>query len=111
MPDTDPREPDLHTCHDDCPCTEGRPLPDFTPGELRPTLNPHGYLQWVRGMLTDHEPHEEIEPVVAQAVDRVKDMEDRVKALETAIDDYSLWEPGRAGHAAAHRKLMEARRG
>lgn len=34
----------------------------------------------------------------------------RIEALERAIDDYSLWEPGRRGHAAAHRKLMEVRR-
>lgn len=28
--------------------------------------------------------------------------------LRAAIEDYRLWEPGRAGHAAAHRKLMSA---
>ncbi len=33
----------------------------------------------------------------------------RIAVLEAAIDDYSLWEPRRAGHAAAHKRLMEAR--
>jgi hypothetical protein len=29
--------------------------------------------------------------------------------LILAVYEYSLWEPGRAGHAEAHRKLMDAR--
>jgi len=28
--------------------------------------------------------------------------------LADAVDDYSLWEPGRAGHAMAHTILMDA---
>lgn len=36
------------------------------------------------------------------------ELEDEVKRLVAAIEEYRLWEPGRAGHAAAHRKLMEA---
>ena len=28
--------------------------------------------------------------------------------LHAAIEQYSLWEPGRAGHAEAHRALMAA---
>lgn len=31
--------------------------------------------------------------------------------LHTAIEQYSLWEPGRAGHAAAHRRLMASAQG
>ena len=30
--------------------------------------------------------------------------------LRIAIDNYRLWEPGRAGHAKAHRDLMEVRK-
>ena len=34
--------------------------------------------------------------------------EAEVGKLREAIEEYSLWEPGRAGHAAAHRKLLAA---
>lgn len=33
---------------------------------------------------------------------------DRHDALRDAVGDYMLWEPGRRGHAAAHRQLKEA---
>jgi hypothetical protein len=31
--------------------------------------------------------------------------------LRSAIEEYVLWEPGRRGHAAAHRRLREALNG
>lgn len=31
--------------------------------------------------------------------------------LRDAVEEYLLWEPGRAGHAAAHRRLREALNG
>jgi hypothetical protein len=34
--------------------------------------------------------------------------EARERKLREAIEEYSLWEPGRAGHATAHRRLMAA---
>lgn len=43
--------------------------------------------------------------------DRVHQLEVEVGLLRDAIENYALWEPGRAGHAAAHRKLMEALNG
>lgn len=56
-----------------------------------------------------------IGPAVREAVGPLLADRDRLaeqlEQLRAAIDDYCLWEPGRAGHAAAHRKLMEARRG
>jgi hypothetical protein len=33
-----------------------------------------------------------------------------VARLRDAIEEYALWEPGRAGHAEAHRKLLAAAR-
>ena len=30
---------------------------------------------------------------------------ERVRELEDAIGEYLLWEPGRKGHAAAHKRL------
>jgi uncharacterized protein (DUF2164 family) len=30
------------------------------------------------------------------------------EALAEALDEYKLWEPGRAGHAAAHKRLYDA---
>jgi hypothetical protein len=44
---------------------------------------------------------------VARAA-RAQQAEAREQALRAAIEDYALWEPGRAGHAAAHRRLLAA---
>lgn len=33
---------------------------------------------------------------------------ERERELREAVEDYLLWEPGRRGHAEAHRKLAEA---
>jgi hypothetical protein len=38
-------------------------------------------------------------------------VEDEVDRLRAAIEEYCLWEPGRRGHAAAHRRLREALNG
>jgi len=35
----------------------------------------------------------------------------RVAELEAAIENYLLWQPGRRGHAAAHRELQAALKG
>lgn len=36
---------------------------------------------------------------------------ERARQLEDAIGEYLLWEPGRKGHAAAHRALVAVWRG
>lgn len=40
--------------------------------------------------------------------EKANDLAVKVNHLRAAIENYILWEPGRAGHAAAHRKLKEA---
>lgn len=42
------------------------------------------------------------EPVAARGLRQA------LNALQDAVEGYLLWEPGRAGHAAAHRRLVEA---
>jgi len=86
------------------------------------------YMEWGQtgGVVTDPIALEEFHPVEeAQVLVRgmneaelacvhsgcqAEALEARVAELEAAIDEYALWEPGRRGHAEAHRKLMEARR-
>jgi hypothetical protein len=47
----------------------------------------------------------EAEVVVAAEYDAAQA---EVARLRSAIEEYCLWEPGRRGHAAAHRRLREA---
>lgn len=51
---------------------------------------------------------EELTRVRGAVIARAAAAEARVAALEEAIGDYMLWEPGRAGHAAAHERLRAA---
>jgi hypothetical protein len=78
----------------------------MSPGQLV-----HPLIQEARGMCSDECPHVEIDGLLGQALDAAKDLEADVKRLRDAIEEYALWEPGRAGHAEAHRKLLAAARG
>lgn len=73
---------------------------------------------YLGGMNTDGPPdppeHDEEPPLVRHQGSLVPDAQIALDALEEnrrlreAIEDYLLWEPGRAGHAAAHERLRLA---
>ncbi len=39
---------------------------------------------------------------------RLAELEAENQRLREAIEEYILWEPGKRGHAAAHRRLVKA---
>jgi hypothetical protein len=43
-----------------------------------------------------------------RAETRARRAEAELERLREAVENYILWQPGRRGHAAAHRKLVEA---
>jgi hypothetical protein len=48
-------------------------------------MNVHGLIQTARGLCADEASYEEIDALLGQAVDRVKDLETRVDELEEAM--------------------------